>query len=229
MSNFHVDVITLHPEVFPGSLQASVIGKALEKGMWSMNTIDLYDFAPNEKTRIDDTPYGGGPGMIIRSDVVANAIEHSLKNKVGDVTIIYMSARGKLLRQAVAQKLSTLNNMIILCGRFEGVDQRVIESYSIREISIGDYIVAGGEAPAMVLIESCVRLLPGVLGNQKSVNNESFVNNRLEHSHYTKPAIWNSIKVPDVLRAGNHELIKKWRSQDSQRVTRKYRPEFYEE
>ena len=228
--SFHVDIITLYPEMFPGSLKLSVIGKALKKNIWSINILNLHDFIPNNKTRVDDTPYGGGPGMIIRPDVIGNAIDHLLRIRPNNVTIIYMSPRGKLLKQKMLEEFSQLNNMIILCGRFEGIDQRIIDVYPIKEISIGDYILAGGELAAAVLIESCIRLLPGVLGNTSSIQSESFSNRMLlEYSHYTKPREWNNIRVPDVLLSGNHKLIKEWRVKNSITVTRKNRPEFYEE
>ena len=229
MKNWHVDIITLHPEIFPGPLNASIIGKALQKEMWSFNTIDLHDFTPDKTIRVDDKPYGGGAGMIIRPDVIGNAIDYLLEQRHKDTPILYMSARGKLLKQHTIQKLSELKNIIILCGRFEGIDQRVIELYSIEEISIGDYILAGGDLAAMVLIESCVRLLPNVLGNVNSTIDESFSDDYLEYSQYTRPYRWNSMQVPEVLASGNHQLIKKWRGENSVDTTLKYRPDLYKE
>lgn len=214
---WHIDVITLYPEIFPGSLlQKSIIGKALINKLWSINVVNLHDFTPSKKIRVDDTPYGGGPGMIIRADVIGNAIDDLLKKRPKDTKIIYMSARGTTLKQETIKRFSQLNNIIILCGCFEGIDQRVIDLYPIEEVSIGDYILSGGEAAAMVVIEACVRLLPGVLGNAASNDEESFaIKDVLEHSQYTKPYNWRGMEVPKVLRSGHHKLIKEWREKDS--------------
>ncbi len=227
MKTWHVDIITLHPEIFPGPLNVSVIGKALQKSIWSFNTINLHDYTP-QNTRVDDRPYGGGPGMVIRPDIVANAIE-SIKTRTEKTPIIYMSARGKLLKQEYLNSFTKLNNIIIICGRFEGIDQRVIDLYSIHEVSIGDYILAGGDIAAMAFIESCVRLLPGVLGNTDSINDESFSDGNLEYSHYTRPYQWNNMQPPDVLISGNHQLIREWRIKNSLDTTLKYRPDLSKE
>ncbi|MBQ4875417.1 MAG: tRNA (guanosine(37)-N1)-methyltransferase TrmD [Rickettsiaceae bacterium H1] len=227
---FHVDIITLCPEAFPGSLKSSVIGKALEKKIWSMSIINLHDFSQKKNNRVDDKPYGGGPGMVIRPDVISGAIDYLLKKRPKNTTIVYMSARGKLLKQNMVKQFSLLENIIILCGRFEGIDQRIIDVYSIKEISIGDYILAGGESAAVVFLESCIRLLPGVLGNFNSIEKESFsAHDMLEYSQYTKPYEWNNIKVPDVLLSGNHKLVKVWRMKNSVKITKENRPELCEE
>ncbi len=226
----NIDIITLYPDLFPGPLKYSTIGKALKKQLWSLNVIDLHNFTPDAKTRVDDTPYGGGPGMVIRADVIGNALDHLLEMRPKNTQIIYMTPKGKTFKQKIAHELSQLNNIIILCGRFEGIDQRVIDVYSISEISIGDYILAGGESAAIVLVESCIRLLPGVLGNCLSTKEESFTDkNLLEYAHYTRPYKWKNLTAPDVLLSGNHRLIHEWRVDSSHSITKKNRPEFYEE
>ncbi len=223
--SWHVDIVTLFPEIFPGPLSVSVLGRALKEGIWSINVIDLHDFAADKKIRVDDTPYGGGAGMVIRPDIIGNALDYLLEIRPKNTPIVYMSARGKKMVQRVVEQFSLLENIIILCGRFEGIDQRVIELYHIKEISIGDYILAGGDLAACVLVESCVRLLPGVLGNRESIKNESFVCDSLEHSHYTRPYSWKGLTIPSVLVSGNHESIREWRRKNSDEVTTVNRPD----
>ena len=227
---FSVKIITAYPEMFPGTLGYSVIGSALNEKKWFLETINLHDFGYNERNSIDDIPFGGGPGMIIRPDVVEKAVNFITKNSNKRSHLIYMSPSGKPLKQSDLIEFSKIDQIVILCGRFEGVDTRVIEELGFQEISIGDYITAGGEVAAQVLLESCIRLLPGVLGHSESVLEESFSNNLLEYPQYTRPRVWTDAQnkehnVPDVLLSGHHEKIKEWRNNKSLEKTKKNRPD----
>ena len=220
-------VLTLFPEMFPGPLGLSITGKALKKRIWSLKLVNLRDFSNNGPKNVDDTPYGGGSGMIIKSDVVHKAIKNTIKN-LKNFSLVYLSPQGKKLNQKKVKELSNKKNLVLLCGKYEGIDQRVIDKWNIEEISIGDYILSGGEIAAMNLIDSCVRLLPNVLGSSQSLENETFENNLLEYPQYTKPRSWLGKKVPNVLLSGNHEKIKEWRKKESLRITKNKRPDLLE-
>jgi tRNA (guanine37-N1)-methyltransferase len=230
MKKNHFVIITSLPEIFPRALNFGVVGKALKNGIWSIEIINLYDFGIGVHKKIDDTPYGGGAGMVIMADVLANAI-NSVKDKYDkkNLDFYYMSPRGEVLNQDIARKLksdmSSERIISIICGRFEGIDQRIIDFFDIKELSVGQYVLSNGDIAAMVVIDSVVRLIDGVLGNSESDENESFSNfesdSLLEHDQYTKPAIWNGLSVPDVLISGHHEKIKVWRVENSIKNTKK--------
>ena len=208
--NFRADIITLFPDLFPGPLGISVPGRGLKGNLWSLKTTQLRDFALNKHKKVDDTPSGGGPGMVLKADVMAAAIEHVSPENDPRPRLL-MSPRGMPLTQDFAHKLANGPGITIACGRFEGVDQRVIESHNLKEISIGDYILAGGEVAAMVLLETVVRLIPGVLGAIESSGEESFEHGLLEYPHYTRPQNFLGKEIPDVLVSGDHAKIKQWR------------------
>lgn len=218
--------------MFPGMLGQSLAGKALERGDWSFNAINIRDFATDNHKTVDDTPYGGGAGMVMRADVIEAALL-SIKKPSRK---IYLSPRGKVFNQAMAKELSQEENITLLCGRYEGVDQRVLDAHKFEEISIGDYVLSGGEPAAMILMDACIRLLPGVMGNDDTADNESFGANTgglLEYPHYTRPSEWtdaNGIthQVPEVLKNGNHALIKEWQREESLKITQAVRPELLE-
>ena len=218
-------IITIYPEMFPGVLGYSIIGKALKDKIWSLDTINLNEFGFDKRNSIDDSPFGGGPGMVIRPDVVERAVMSILKNLKIKIPLVYMTPSGRPLNQQDIVRFSQQKGIIILCGRFEGVDIRVIDSLGFEQISIGDYVLTGGEVAAQVLVEGCVRLLPGVLGHAESILEESFSENLLEYPHYTRPKIWvdksgNKHHVPDILISGNHEKIKEWRNYKSVEETK---------
>ena len=231
MSNWKAKIITSVPEIFPGPLNYSVIGKALRRGIWLLETYDLKQFTIDKHNTIDDSPCGGGPGMVIRPDVIDKAIKKVLENMENKLPLVYMTPVGETLSQKKLEKFSKGSGIIILCGRFEGVDERVLDAYNFERISVGDYILTGGETAAINLVEGCVRLLPGVVGKKESLINESFNNNLLEYPQYTKPQSWydsnsnKSYEVPEILLSGNHEKIKEWRKKQSIIKTKKYRPE----
>ena len=227
---FSVKIITAYPEMFPGVLGYSIIGNALREKKWSLEIVNLHDFGYDERKSIDDMPFGGGPGMIIRPDVIEKAVNFITRKSDNFRHLIYMSPSGKTLKQTDLIGFSKLDEIVILCGRFEGVDNRAIEILGFREISIGDYILVGGEVAAQTLVEGCIRLIPGVLGHAESVLEESFSNNLLEYPQYTRPQIWKDTQnkkhnVPDVLLSGHHEKIKEWRKKKSVEVTKKNRPD----
>jgi tRNA (guanine37-N1)-methyltransferase len=223
MSNFHVTILTLFPEMFPGPLNFSLAGRGLQNKIWSMNLINIRKFGLTKHKNVDDVACGGGNGLIMRPDVLGPALDQALVNNLG-AKIIYPSPRGKKLDQKLAKSLSLQKNIIILCGRFEGIDERVIEEYNIEQISVGDYILAGGEVAAMSILDSVIRLLPGILVNQETLKEESFESEidglkLIEHPLYTRPVEWRGKKVPNVLLSGNHSKIKLWKRQESIRVT----------
>jgi len=222
LSSFKADIITLFPDLFPGPLGASVIGRGLADGLWSLKATQLRDFATDRHRTVDDTPSGGGAGMVLKPDILASAID-----AVGDDgrPRILMSPRGKPLTQARVRALAAGPGAVIVCGRFEGVDQRVIEARNLEEISIGDYVLAGGEVAAMVLLEAVVRLIPGVLGAAESHADESFENGLLEYPHYTRPQVFEGREIPAVLTSGDHGKIEKWRRAESLELTRVRRPD----
>lgn len=219
-----VKVLTIFPELFPGFLGASLTGKALEKGLWSLEAVDIRDYAFDKHGSVDDTPCGGGAGMVMRPDVLGAAIDAEYQGG----RLIYMSPRGKPLTQKMSHELSLSKNITIICGRFEGIDQRVLDEYKIEEISIGDYILTGGEQAAMVMLDSIIRLLPNVLGNEASKENESFEQGLLEHPQYTRPVEWKGRLVPDVLLNGNHKLISQWQKEQAEQITKERRPDLFQ-
>jgi len=220
-------VITLFPELFPGVLGASLTGKALQDGTWQLHTHDLRPYGIGKHRNVDDTPAGGGAGMVLRADVVGRAVQDATAKARGRWPILYMSPRGQRFDQAMAQDLATCDGVTMLCGRFEGVDERVIEHYGITEISLGDFVMTGGEIAAQAMLDATVRLLPGVLGNAESTVEESHSNGLLEHPQYTRPATWEGREIPPVLMSGNHKEIAKWRQAESERLTQERRPDLW--
>lgn len=215
---FKASIITLFPEAFPGVLGVSLIGKALRDGLWSLETTQLRDFGQGPHKNVDDTPAGGGAGMVLRADVAAAAIDSIESN---DRPVIYLSPRGKQLSQKMVQEWAAGPGVILFCGRFEGLDERVIEARGMQEIAVGEAVLAGGEAAAMVLLEACVRLIPGVLGNETSTVEESFSGDGLlEHGQYTRPREWEGRTIPDVLTSGDHAKVDAWRKAERERITR---------
>lgn len=276
MSNFHINILTLFPEMFPSILGQSLAGKALERGDWSYSAINIRDFARDTHKTVDDTPYGGGAGMVMRADVIEaallsilsprtpqptplssrtptaegspaaleNEISRAARNDDEMVTDdsmkktrkIYLSPRGRVLNQELAKELSAEPCLTLLCGRYEGVDQRVLDAHEFEEISIGDYVLSGGEPAALILMDACIRLLPGVMGNEDTADNESFGRNTgglLEYPHYTRPSDWvdahgNTHSVPEILKGGNHAHIEAWKREQSLKITRANRPDLLE-
>jgi tRNA (guanine37-N1)-methyltransferase len=220
-------VVTLFPELFPGPLAASLAGDALKQGLWSLETVPLRDFGIGRHRAVDDTPAGGGAGMVLRADVVAAAIDAARSGAAGDVPGIVLAPRGEPFTQEVARELAAGAGVLLLAGRFEGIDQRVIEARSLREVSIGDYVLSGGEPAAMVLIDAVVRLLPGVIGAAASLAEESFEAGLLEYPHYTRPREWEGRAIPDVLLSGDHRKIADWRRTEAERLTRERRPDLW--
>ena len=218
-------IFTLYPEVFPGPLNKGLYGKALSEKKWKLETINIRDYATDKHKTVDDTPYGGGSGMLIKPDVLANSLDENINH---DEKIIYLSPKGKLFNQAKAKLLSTEKSINLICGHFEGVDQRIIESRNIEEISIGDFVLSGGETAAFILLDAILRLIPGIIGNKESVNEESFENGLLEYPQYTKPQIWEEKNVPNVLLSGDHAKIKDWRLSQSEAITRDRRPDMWQ-
>lgn len=225
--SFHADIITLFPELFPGPLGASVLGRGMADGLWSLKATHLRDFATDRHRTVDDTPSGGGAGMVLKPDILATAID-AVAPADDPRPRILMSPRGKPLTQARARELALGPGAIIVCGRFEGIDQRVIEARQLEEISIGDYVLAGGEVAAMVLLEAVVRLIPGVLGGADSHADESFENGLLEYPQYTRPQSFEGVDIPAVLTSGDHGKIAKWRREQSLALTRARRPDLLE-
>ncbi|NBV06393.1 MAG: tRNA (guanosine(37)-N1)-methyltransferase TrmD [Proteobacteria bacterium] len=229
MINFKI--LTIFPELFPGPLSTSVTGLALEKKLWSLQVINIRDFAKDKRGTVDDTPYGGGAGMVLKADIVADAIESVSAEKQ---KIIYLSPRGKTFTQKKARELAKEEKIILLCGRYEGVDQRVLDEFEIEEISIGDYVLSGGEIAAYVLIDAVLRNVAAVLGADESLREESFgsddndnFSNLLEYPHYTKPQEWRGRKVPEILVQGHHKKIQQWRKEQAIEITKKNRPDLF--
>ena len=218
-------ILTLFPEMFPGPLGFSIIGKALEEKNWLLELIKLQNFSKKGPKYVDDKPYGGGSGMIIKSEIVHEALKQTIKKIKNNYSLVYLTPKGKKLDQKKIKRFVKRNNLILVCGKYEGIDQRVIDAWKMEEISMGDYILSGGEIAAMSLIDSCVRLLPNVLGSAKSLENETFENNLLEYPQYTKPREWLGKKVPEVLLSGNHRKINEWKKKESIRITKIKRPD----
>ena len=221
----NVKIFTLYPEIFPGPLERGIYGKAISKGLWDLKTVNIRDYTNDKHKTVDDTVFGGGNGMLLKADVLAKAIDTNIKK---DEKIIYLSPKGKKFDQSIAKSLSRLKNINLICGRFEGVDERLITSRNLEELSIGDYVLSGGETAALVMIDTILRLVPGVLGNQNSIHDETFENGLLEYPQYTKPKIWEGKSVPEVLFSGDHAKIKSWRLSQSEAITRRQRPDLWE-
>ena len=225
MNPFNATVLTLFPDAFPGVLDASIIGRARERGIWALETLDIRDFSDHKHRSVDDTPAGGGAGMVLRPDVVAKAVDEVERL---ERPLIYLSPRGAPITQARVREIASGPGVILLCGRFEGLDERVIEARGIEELSLGDFVLAGGEVAAQALIEATVRLLPGVAGNETSLEEESFEDGLLEHPHYTRPRVWEGREIPDVLLSGDHGAIARWRRQRREELTKSRRPDLWE-
>ncbi|MFT4181521.1 MAG: tRNA (guanosine(37)-N1)-methyltransferase TrmD [Rhizobium sp.] len=221
--SFRATILTLYPEMFPGHLGTSLAGKAMERGQWSLDTVQIRDFATDKHRTVDDTPAGGGAGMVLKPDVLARAIDHASEND--NRPRLLMSPRGKPLTQKRVRELADGEGVIIVCGRFEGVDQRVIDGRDLEEVSIGDYILSGGEPAALILLDAIVRILPGVMGNDLSGLHESFEGGLLEHPQYTRPQMWEEREIPAVLTSGNHGAIAKWQRQEAEKLTKERRPD----
>lgn len=223
---WRASIITLFPEMFPGPLDVSLVGQALRTGRWSLETVPLREFGEGRHRQVDDTPAGGGAGMVLRADIVAAAVDHACQKGTADgLPRIYLSPRGEPLTQDIVKELAAGPGALMLAGRFEGVDERVLEARDFREISIGDYVLSGGELAAMVLIDACVRLLPGVLGAADSLQHESFENGLLEYPQYTRPREWEGRAIPEILLSGDHGRIEDWRRKEAERLTRERRPD----
>jgi tRNA (guanine37-N1)-methyltransferase len=236
---YNVSIVTLFPEMFPGALSHSIPGRALEKNIWNLNVIDMREFGLGKHKTVDDTCFGGGAGMLIRPDVVHNALLKALTFHVSSPRIVYLSPKGTPLKQSMVKDIANSSGMVLLCGRYEGVDQRVLDfwaqHHALEEISMGDYVLSGGELPAMTLVDACVRLLPGALGKEESFQNESFEMDLLEFPQYTKPKIWSvshmgketNMDVPDILFSGHHKNIDVWRYEKAFELTKKRRPDLF--
>jgi tRNA (guanine37-N1)-methyltransferase len=217
-------VMTLFPEMFPGPLGCSLAGKALAEGLWHLETVDIRGFARDKHRSVDDAPFGGGPGMVMRPDVLDRVIGEG----AGPGPVVYLSPRGRLVDQARIKALAGGPGVSLLCGRYEGVDERVIEARGVEELSLGDFVLSGGEPAAIALIDACVRLLPGVVGDQATLAEESFEDGLLEYPHYTRPQTWEGRAVPEVLLSGHHDRIRQWRQEQRERATRERRPDLWE-
>lgn len=224
--SFNIDVITLYPELFPGHLGHSLSGKALKEQKWKLKTTYLRDFALDKHKNVDDTPAGGGAGMVLRADILARAID-SVSHPDDPRPIIYLTPRGIPLQQRMVKEFTNKEGVIIVCGHFEGIDQRIIEKRKLVEISIGDYIVSGGEIAALVFLDSIIRLLPGVMGNSHSADSESFENNLLEYPQYTRPQLFEGDPIPPVLTSGHHQNIAAWRQKEAEKITKERRPDLW--
>lgn len=224
MTGFSATVLTLYPEMFPGPLGSALAGKALEKGIWGLETVQIRDFATDRHRSVDDTPAGGGPGMVLRADVVGRALD-----SIGadDRPRLLMSPRGRPLTQGFVRDLAAGPGLVALCGRFEGVDERVIEGRELIEVSVGDYVLSGGEVAAMIVLDAVVRLLDGVMGQRESGCEESFETGLLEYPHYTRPQVWEERRIPEVLTSGDHKAIARWRHAQSEAITRDRRPDLW--
>lgn len=225
---WYATVVTLFPEMFPGPLGYSVLGKGLQHNLWKLDALQIRDYALDKHATVDDTPYGGGAGMVMKADVLERALNEAIERQ-GGRKLIYMSPRGKPLTQDYARHLvRDWSGVVVLCGRFEGVDERIIDIKGLEEISVGDYILTGGEVPALVLLDVCARLIPGMIGKQESLAFETFENGLLEHPQYTKPQSWKNKIVPDVLLSGDHQRIAQWRQDQAEKITQVRRPDLWQ-
>ena len=220
---FSANIFTLYPDVFPGVLGQGIYERASNKNIWKLNVTNIRDYASDKHLTVDDKPFGGGSGMVMKADVINRCLDKNSNN----FKTYYLSPRGKLFNQDLANQISNLNGINLLCGHFEGVDQRVLDYKKIEEISIGDFILSGGESAAIIILDAVLRLIPGVLGNENSIKDESFTDNLLEYPQYTQPRVWNNLEVPSVLLSGNHAEIKDWRLNQSQSITRNLRPDLW--
>jgi len=231
-ANWTARVLTIHPEMFPGPLGHALAGKALAEGLWGLETVDIRDFATDKHRTVDDAPFGGGYGMVMKPDVVGAAIEHTVThvddNDGAQLPVVYLTPRGRPVDQARVRQLSTTAGVIVVCGRYEGVDERVIEAHGVEEISVGDFVLSGGEPAAIALIDAVVRLLPGVVNHIEGLADESFEMGLLEYPQYTRPRIWQDREVPEVLLSGHHDRIREWRRTEAQRITRVRRRDLWE-
>ena len=222
-----VTVLTLFPEMFPGPLGHSLIGKALEKSLWQLQVVDIRDFADDKHQTVDDTSFGGGPGMVMRPDVVDKALSQVMEK--GKARLIHLTPRGRVFQQAFAQDMAASSlPFVFLCGRYEGIDQRVLEAWDAEDVSLGDFVLTGGELAAMTILDAVLRLVPGVIGDEESLKEESFSKGLLEYPHYTRPRLWQERAVPDVLLSGHHEKISTWRLQEAEAITRERRPDLWD-
>ncbi len=224
---FKATILTLYPDMFPGPLGHSLAGRALDKGLWQLETSQIRDFATDKHRSVDDTPAGGGAGMVLRADILARAIDAAAPASDPRPKLL-MSPRGLPFTQARAHELAEGPGAVVICGRFEGVDQRIIETRGLEEVSIGDYILSGGEIGAITLLDAVVRLIPGVMGNMESADTESFETGLLEHPHYTRPADFEGLPIPEVLKSGNHQKIHDWRMAEAEKLTRERRPDLWD-
>ena len=227
---FRTKPVTLFPTMFPGPLEEGLTGKALQDGLWTCEPVEIRRFATDRHRTVDDTPAGGGAGMVMKPDIVAKALDFAARDSVEDRSlwpVLYLSPRGRVLTQARVEELAAGAGLTLLCGRYEGVDQRVLDARGVEEISIGDYILTGGEIAAMVLLDAVIRLRPGVLGNAESAAEESFSRGLLEHPHYTRPQVWEGREIPEVLLSGHHARIAEWRLDQARRLTRERRPDLW--
>ncbi|QLC26792.1 tRNA (guanosine(37)-N1)-methyltransferase TrmD [Parasphingopyxis algicola] len=224
---FAATILTLYPEMFPGPLGHSIAGRARDEGKWSLETLQIRDFAADKHHTVDDKPAGGGAGMVMKADVLAGAVDEALERQP-NAPVLAMSPRGKPLTQSRIRALSTGPGVTILCGRFEGFDERIFEARPVEEVSIGDYVLSGGEIGALALLDTCIRLLPGVMGAASSGDEESFEQGLLEYPHYTRPVEWEGRSIPEVLRSGDHAKIAAWRKRQAEEITRSRRPDLWE-
>jgi tRNA (guanine37-N1)-methyltransferase len=225
---WHAQVLTLYPDMFPGPLGHALAGKALSDAKWSLQTVNIRDFATDKHRSVDDTPAGGGAGMVLRADILASAIDNAVKKAVENAPLIYLTPRGKRFEQAEAKRLAKLDGAIFICGRFEGVDERVLRARQVEELSVGDYVLSGGEMAAMTVMDAVVRLLPGVVGAVETLDEESFERGLLEYPHYTKPQMWEGMEIPEVLLSGNHKKIADWRLKEAKSATQTRRADMWQ-
>jgi tRNA (guanine37-N1)-methyltransferase len=227
-SAWDVTILTLFPDMFPGPLGFSILGRSLEEKRWHLNIVDIRDYAHDKHRTVDDMTFGGGPGMVMRPEILNAALEDVTQNDRKSRHLIYLSPRGKPVTQERVKELAQTPKVAMVCGRFEGIDQRILDAWNLEELSLGDFILAGGEVAAMALTEACVRLLPGVVGASESLEEESFSKGLLEYPHYTRPRQWQGREVPDVLMSGNHEVIRSWRLAQAEKITQERRPDMWQ-
>ena len=220
-------ILTLFPEMFPGTLGMSLAGTGLKNGLWDLKTLDIRDFSDNKHRNVDDTPAGGGPGMVMRADVLGSAIDHARDSAEASWPLVYLSPRGRKFDQKMAQEWQEAGGVTILCGRFEGVDERVLEAREVTEVSLGDFVLSGGEPAAIAMLDAVIRLLPGVMGQPETLTEESFTSGLLEYPQYTRPAVWEDRSIPEVLMSGHHKKIAEWRLGQAEKITRLRRPDLW--
>ena len=225
MSTWKVDILTIFPEMFPGPLGLSIAGKALERALWTFEATDIREFASDRHKTVDDTPCGGGPGMVMRADVIDSAL--SSISEIGDRPVVYLTPRGKTFDQQMAKDFANGPGIVFVCGRYEGIDERFLDMHEPYQVSLGDFVLSGGEPAAIAIIDSCIRLIPGILGDVDSLSEESFERGLLEYPHYTRPQVWRGRSVPEVLLSGHHKKISAWRREQSERLTRNHRPDLW--